>query len=170
MGPLVTGRGQDRVSGYIDASEAAGHFGGRLTIEPDGETGGFFVGATLFDHVRTDMSIYTDVIFGPALRTGTYQQAVELMNANPYGIGTAIFTNDGGAARRFARNIEVGMVGICVPIPVPIAYYSFGGWKSSLLGDTHAYGTQGIQFFTREKVDHRLLARPSHGGINPGFP
>jgi malonate-semialdehyde dehydrogenase (acetylating)/methylmalonate-semialdehyde dehydrogenase len=175
MGPLVTGQAQDRVTGYIDAGEAAGAslvVDGR-TVSPDGAAGGFFVGPTLFDHVRTDMSIYTDEIFGPVLsvlRTDSYSEAVDLVNANPYGNGTAIFTDDGGAARRFANEIEVGMVGVNVPIPVPVGYYSFGGWKSSLFGDTNAYGTQGVHFFTREKVITSRWPDPSHGGIDLGFP
>jgi malonate-semialdehyde dehydrogenase (acetylating)/methylmalonate-semialdehyde dehydrogenase len=119
------------------------------------------------------MSIYTDEIFGPVLsvvRVDSYQEAVELINKNPYGNGTAIFTNDGGAARRFQNEIEVGMIGINVPIPVPMAYYSFGGWKSSLFGDTHAHGVEGVHFFTRGKVITSRWLDPSHGGINLGFP
>jgi malonate-semialdehyde dehydrogenase (acetylating)/methylmalonate-semialdehyde dehydrogenase len=140
-------------------------------VDADGE--GFFVGPTLFDHVSTDMSIYTDEIFGPVLtvvRVDTYDRAIELINANPYGNGTAIFTNDGGAARRFQNEVEVGMIGISVPVPVPVAYYSFGGWKNSLFGDTHAHGSEGIHFFTRGKVVTSRWLDPSHGGINLGFP
>jgi malonate-semialdehyde dehydrogenase (acetylating)/methylmalonate-semialdehyde dehydrogenase len=175
MGPLVTQAAKDRVSGYIDAGEAAG-----ATLVVDGRQGefdadgsGFFVGPTLFDNVATDMSIYTDEIFGPVLsvvRVGTYADAVELINSNPYGNGTAIFTNDGGAARRFRNEVEVGMIGINVPVPVPMAYYSFGGWKNSLFGDTHAHGTEGFHFFTRGKVVTTRWLDPSHGGINLGFP
>ena len=113
----------------------------------DGEPGGFWLGPTLFDHVTTDMTIYTDEIFGPVLavvRVKSYEEGVALINAHEYGNGTAIFTNDGGAARRFQNEIEVGMIGINVPIPVPVAYYSFGGWKSSLFGDSHAHGTEGL--------------------------
>ncbi|QUH03739.1 CoA-acylating methylmalonate-semialdehyde dehydrogenase [Saccharopolyspora erythraea] len=175
MGPLVTKQAQQRVSGYIDAGEAAG-----ATLVVDGRNGefdadgqGFFVGPTLFDHVTTDMSIYTDEIFGPLLsvvRADTYEEAIELINANPYGNGTAIFTNDGGAARRFQNEVEVGMIGINVPVPVPMAYYSFGGWKNSLFGDTHAHGTEGVHFFTRGKVVTSRWLDPSHGGINLGFP
>jgi malonate-semialdehyde dehydrogenase (acetylating)/methylmalonate-semialdehyde dehydrogenase len=127
----------------------------------------------LFDHVRTDMSIYTDEIFRPVLsvvRVDTYDEALDLINANPYGNGTAIFTNDGGAARKFQNEVEVGMIGINVPVPVPVAYYSFGGWKSSLFGDTHAHGTEGVHFFTRAKVVTTRWLNPSHGGINLGFP
>ena len=119
------------------------------------------------------MSLYTDEIFGPVLsvvRVPSYDAALELVNANPYGNGTAIFTNDGGAARRFQVEVEVGMVGVNVPIPVPVAYYSFGGWKSSLFGDTHAHGTDGVHFFTRGKVVTSRWLDPDHGGVNLGFP
>ena len=120
------------------------------------------------------MSIYTDEIFGPVLSVVRVRRptttALELINANPYGNGTAIFTNDGGAARRFQNEVEVGMVGINVPIPVPVAYYSFGGWKNSLFGDTHAHGTEGVHFFTRGKVVTSRWLDPSHGGLNLGFP
>lgn len=175
MGPLVTAAHRDKVAGYIDAGEAAGAtlvVDGR-TVAPDAEGDGFFVGPTLFDHVVTDMSIYQDEIFGPVLsvvRMDSYEQALHLINTNPYGNGTAIFTNDGGAARRFENEVEVGMVGINVPVPVPMAYYSFGGWKNSLFGDTHAHGTEGVGFFTRGKVVTTRWLDPSHGGINLGFP
>src|SRR4051794_19525935 len=175
MGPLVTSAAQERVSGYIDAGEAAGATlvvdGRKVDADADGE--GFFVGPTLFDNVGTDMSIYTDEIFGPVLsvlRVDPYDDAVALINSNPYGNGTAIFTNDGGAARRFQNEVEVGMIGINVPVPVPMAYYSFGGWKSSLFGDTHAHGAEGVHFFTRGKVVTSRWLDPSHGGINLGFP
>jgi malonate-semialdehyde dehydrogenase (acetylating)/methylmalonate-semialdehyde dehydrogenase len=175
MGPLVTSAARDRVSGYIDAGEAAGAtlvVDGR-DVQPDADGHGFFVGPTLFDQVETQMSIYTDEIFGPVLsvlRVDTYDEAVALVNASPYGNGTAIFTNDGGAARRFQNEIQVGMIGINVPVPVPMAYYSFGGWKSSLFGDTHAHGEEGVHFFTRGKVVTSRWLDPSHGGINLGFP
>jgi malonate-semialdehyde dehydrogenase (acetylating) / methylmalonate-semialdehyde dehydrogenase len=175
MGPLVTAQHRDKVAGYVDAGEAAGAtvvVDGR-TISPDAEGDGFFVGPTLFDNVTPEMSIYTDEIFGPVLsvvRVDTYDQALELINNNPYGNGTAIFTNDGGAARRFENEVEVGMVGINVPVPVPMAYYSFGGWKNSLFGDTHAHGTEGVGFFTRGKAVTSRWLDPSHGGINLGFP
>ncbi|OZF10888.1 methylmalonate-semialdehyde dehydrogenase (CoA acylating), partial [Rhodococcus sp. 14-2686-1-2] len=176
---------RDKVASYIDAGEADG-----ATIVVDGRSvkadggdgasdatrdvsGGFWLGPTLIDNVTTDMSIYTDEIFGPVLsvvRVDTYDQALELINNNPYGNGTAIFTNDGGAARRFQNEVEVGMIGINVPIPVPMAYYSFGGWKNSLFGDTHAHGTEGIHFFTRGKAVTSRWLDPSHGGINLGFP
>ena len=175
MGPLVTAAARDRVSGYIDAGEAAGAtlvVDGR-TVEPDADGEGFFVGPTLFDHVSTDMSIYTDEIFGPVLsvvRVDSYDEGVELINSNRYGNGVAIFTNDGGAARRFQNEVSVGMVGINVPVPVPMAYYSFGGWKASLFGDTHAHGVEGVHFFTRGKVITSRWLDPSHGGLNLGFP
>ncbi|MFT4166096.1 MAG: CoA-acylating methylmalonate-semialdehyde dehydrogenase [Microlunatus sp.] len=175
MGPLVTAASRDRVWGYIDAGEAAGAtlvVDGR-TVQPDADGEGFFVGPTLFDHVSTDMSIYTDEIFGPVLsvvRVDSFDEGVALINANPYGNGTAIFTNDGGAARRFQNEINVGMVGINVPVPVPMAYYSFGGWKASLFGDTHAHGVEGVHFFTRGKVITSRWLDPSHGGLNLGFP
>lgn len=175
MGPLVTAAARDRVSGYIDAGEAAGAtlvVDGR-TVEPDADGEGFFVGPTLFDHVSTEMSIYTDEIFGPVLsvvRVDSYDEGVELINSNRYGNGVAIFTNDGGAARRFQNEVSVGMVGINVPVPVPMAYYSFGGWKASLFGDTHAHGVEGVHFFTRGKVITSRWLDPSHGGLNLGFP
>jgi malonate-semialdehyde dehydrogenase (acetylating)/methylmalonate-semialdehyde dehydrogenase len=175
MGPLVTAAAQSRVQGYVDAGEAEGAtlvVDGR-TVTPDAEGEGFFIGPTLFDHVTPDMSIYTDEIFGPVLdviRVETYDEALDLINANPYGNGTAIFTNDGGAARRFQNEVEVGMIGINVPVPVPMAYYSFGGWKNSLFGDTHAHGAEGVHFFTRGKVVTGRWLDPSHGGINLGFP
>ena len=134
---------------------------------------GFFVGPTLFDHVSTDMSIYTDEIFGPVLsvvRVESYAEGVQLINDNPYGNGTAIFTNDGGAARQFQNEVQVGMIGINVPVPVPMAYYSFGGWKNSLFGDSHAHGMEGVNFFTRGKVITSRWLDPSHGGLNLGFP
>jgi malonate-semialdehyde dehydrogenase (acetylating)/methylmalonate-semialdehyde dehydrogenase len=175
MGPLVTAQAQERVSGYIDAGESAGAElvvdGRRPEVDADGE--GFFVGPTLFDHVRTDMSIYTDEIFGPVLsvvRVDSYEEGVKLINDNPYGNGTAIFTNDGGAARQFQYEVKVGMIGVNVPVPVPMAYYSFGGWKNSLFGDTHAHGEEGFHFFTRGKVITTRWLDPSHGGLNLGFP
>jgi malonate-semialdehyde dehydrogenase (acetylating)/methylmalonate-semialdehyde dehydrogenase len=175
MGPLVTAQHRDKVAGYVDAGDAAGAtivVDGR-NISPDADGDGFFVGPTLFDNVTTDMSIYTDEIFGPVLsvvRVDSYDEALKLINTNPYGNGTAIFTNDGGAARRFENEVEVGMVGINVPVPVPMAYYSFGGWKNSLFGDTHAHGTEGVGFFTRGKAVTSRWLDPSHGGINLGFP
>ena len=175
MGPLVTKQHRDKVASYVDAGVAAG---ATLVVDGrspkvDGEPGGFWLGPTLFDHVQTSMSIYTDEIFGPVLsvvRVPSYEAGVKLINAHQYGNGTAIFTNDGGAARRFQNEIEVGMVGVNVPIPVPMAYYSFGGWKHSLFGDAHAHGVEGVNFFTRGKVITSRWLDPSHGGINLGFP
>jgi malonate-semialdehyde dehydrogenase (acetylating)/methylmalonate-semialdehyde dehydrogenase len=175
MGPLVTKAHRDKVASYLDSGVAEGAelvADGRNTI-PDGDTDGFWLGPTLFDKVTPEMSLYTDEIFGPVLsvvRVANYDAALELVNSNPYGNGTAIFTNDGGAARRFQNDVEVGMVGINVPIPVPVSYYSFGGWKSSLFGDSHAHGVEGVHFFTRGKVVTSRWLDPSRGGINLGFP
>ncbi|MFE5642107.1 CoA-acylating methylmalonate-semialdehyde dehydrogenase [Rhodococcus sp. NPDC056516] len=175
MGPLVTKAHRDKVASYVDAGEAAGAVivvDGRH-VQANGGEGGFWLGPTLIDHVTTDMSVYTDEIFGPVLsvvRVNSYDEALDLVNSSAFGNGTAIFTNDGGAARRFQNEIEVGMLGINVPIPVPMAYYSFGGWKNSLFGDTHAHGTEGVHFFTRGKVVTTRWLDPSHGGINLGFP
>lgn len=175
MGPLVTKAHRDKVAGYIDTGEADGAkvvVDGR-SVQADGGQDGFWLGPTLLDNVTPEMSVYTDEVFGPVLsvvRVQSYDEALELINANPYGNGTAIFTNDGGAARRFQNEVEVGMVGINVPIPVPMAYYSFGGWKASLFGDTHAHGTEGVHFFTRAKAITQRWLDPSHGGINLGFP
>ncbi len=175
MGPLVTRQHRDKVASYLDAGTEAG-----ATLVVDGRDGefdadgdGFFLAPTLFDNVSPNMSIYTDEIFGPVLsvlRVKSYDEGLELINANPYGNGTAIFTNDGGAARRFQSEVEVGMVGVNVPIPVPVSYYSFGGWKNSLFGDTHAHGIEGVHFFTRGKVVTSRWLDPSHGGLNLGFP
>ncbi|MBV5244712.1 CoA-acylating methylmalonate-semialdehyde dehydrogenase [Mycolicibacterium sp. PAM1] len=175
MGPLVTRAHRDKVASYIDAGESAGAkvvVDGRA-VKADGGQEGFWLGPTLLDNVTPEMSVYTDEIFGPVLsvvRVDTYDQALDLINSNPYGNGTAIFTNDGGAARRFQNEVEVGMVGINVPIPVPMAYYSFGGWKASLFGDSHAHGMDGVHFFTRQKAITTRWLDPSHGGINLGFP
>jgi malonate-semialdehyde dehydrogenase (acetylating)/methylmalonate-semialdehyde dehydrogenase len=175
MGPLVTQAHRDKVASYLDAGVEAG---AELVVdgrdgEFDGADDGFWLGPTLFDKVDTSMSLYTDEIFGPVLsvlRVDTYDEALELVNSNPYGNGTAIFTNDGGAARRYQNEVQVGMVGINVPIPVPMSYYSFGGWKNSLFGDTHAHGIEGVHFFTRGKVVTSRWLDPSHGGLNLGFP
>ncbi|MGH3734363.1 MAG: CoA-acylating methylmalonate-semialdehyde dehydrogenase [Micromonosporaceae bacterium] len=173
MGPLITRAHRDRVAGYLDAGVADG---AELVVDGrkhpiDGEGGGFWLGPTLFDHVTPTMPVYTDEIFGPVLsvvRAGSYADAVELVNANPYGNGTAIFTADGAAARRFQYQVEIGMVGINVPIPVPVAYHSFGGWKQSLFGDAHAYGPDGVHFYTRTKaVTSRWV---DQGGVSLGFP
>lgn len=173
MGPLVTKIHRDKVASYIAAGEKEGAkvvVDGR-DIKVDGD--GFWLGPTLFDHVKPNMSIYLEEIFGPVLsviRVKSYDEALKLVNDHQYGNGTAIFTNDGGAARRFQNEVEVGMVGINVPIPVPMAYFSFGGWKNSLFGDSHAHGTEGVHFFTRGKVVTSRWLDPSHGGINLGFP
>ncbi|ROZ99320.1 CoA-acylating methylmalonate-semialdehyde dehydrogenase [Gordonia sp. OPL2] len=175
MGPLVTKVHRDKVKSYVDAGEADGAtivVDGR-DVNPDGGADGFWLGPTLIDNVTTGMSVYRDEIFGPVLsvvRVNSYDEALDLINDNPYGNGTAIFTNDGGAARRFQNEVEVGMVGINVPIPVPMAYFSFGGWKNSLFGDTHAHGKEGIHFFTRTKAITTRWLDPSHGGLNLGFP
>jgi malonate-semialdehyde dehydrogenase (acetylating) / methylmalonate-semialdehyde dehydrogenase len=175
MGPLVTAQHRDKVASYVQAGADAGAdlvVDGR-DVQPDADGEGFWVGPTLIDNVTPAMSVYTDEIFGPVLsvvRVPSYEAALDLVNSNPYGNGTALFTNDGGAARRFQYEVEVGMVGINVPIPVPMAYYSFGGWKSSLFGDSHAHGTEGVHFFTRGKVVTSRWLDPSHGGINLGFP
>ncbi|WP_063055921.1 CoA-acylating methylmalonate-semialdehyde dehydrogenase [Nocardia salmonicida] len=175
MGPLITRAHRDRVAEYIDAGENSGArvvLDGRdLTV--DGAPDGFWLGPTVLDEVTPTMSVYTDEIFGPVLsvvRVDTYEEAVALINANRYGNGTAIFTNDGGAGRRFQHEVEVGMVGVNVPIPVPMAYFSFGGWKNSLFGDSHAHGTDGVHFFTRTKAVTARWLDPSHGGLELGFP
>ncbi|TCJ99106.1 CoA-acylating methylmalonate-semialdehyde dehydrogenase [Nocardia alba] len=175
MGPLITRAHRDRVAEYIDAGETAGArvvLDGR-TLTVDGAPNGFWLGPTILDEVTPTMSVYTDEIFGPVLsvvRVDTYAEAVALINANRYGNGTAIFTNDGGAGRRFQHEVEVGMVGINVAIPVPMAYFSFGGWKNSLFGDSHAHGTDGVHFFTRTKAVTTRWLDPSHGGVELGFP
>ena len=175
MGPLVTAQHRDRVAGYVDAGAAEGaHLledGRGFAIE--GNEDGFFFGPTLFDGVTPEMSIYRDEIFGPVLsvvRTDSYQEAIDLININPYGNGTAVFTNDGGAARKFQAEIEVGMVGINVPIPVPLSFYSFGGWKDSIFGDHSIYGADGVHFYTRPKVVITRWPDPIHRGVDLGFP
>lgn len=175
MGPLITKEHRDKVAGYIDlaiADSAEVVVDGR-GISVDGDSNGFWLGPTLIDKVPTTSKVYQDEIFGPVLsvvRVNSYQEGVDLINSADYGNGTAIFTNDGGAARRFQNEIEVGMIGINVPIPVPVSYYSFGGLKHSLFGDTKAHGTQGFNFFTKEKTITSRWLDPSHGGINLGFP
>jgi len=157
MGPVVTPQARDRITGYVGRGQEAGAtlvVDGRGLTVPDYENG-FFVGPTLFDRVTTDMDIYTDEIFGPVLvvlRAGSFAEAIDIVNANQYGNGTAIFTSSGQAARKFQRDVQVGMIGINVPIPVPMAFYSFGGWKDSLFGDTHMHGPEGIRFYTRAKA------------------
>jgi malonate-semialdehyde dehydrogenase (acetylating)/methylmalonate-semialdehyde dehydrogenase len=175
MGPLVTRVHRDKVASYIDIAAADGAkvlVDGR-NQEFDGDSKGFWLGPTLIDNVPTSSKVYTEEIFGPVLsivRVASYDEGVKLINSGAFGNGTAIFTNDGGAARRFQYEIEVGMVGINVPIPVPVAYYSFGGWKNSLFGDTKAHGVEGVHFFTRGKAITSRWLDPSHGGINLGFP
>ncbi len=175
MGPLISAEHRDRVAAYIGAGAAAGAtivVDGRKP-EIDGDPAGFWLGPTLLDRVSPKMSVYTDEIFGPVLsviRVDSYAAGLALINDNPYGNGTAIFTNDVGAARRFQNEVQVGMVGINVPIPVPVAQYSFGGWKDSLFGDSHAYGPDSYHFFTRGKVITSRWLDPSHGGVNLGFP
>jgi malonate-semialdehyde dehydrogenase (acetylating) / methylmalonate-semialdehyde dehydrogenase len=173
MGPLITREHRDKVAGYLDSAAAQG-----ATVVVDGREqeipgDGFFLGVSLIDDVAESMDCYKDEIFGPVLgvvRVDTYEEALRLVNENPYGNGTAIFTRDGGAARQFQFDCEVGMVGINVPIPVPVSYYSFGGWKASLFGDTHMYGPEGIQFYTRAKVVTSRWPDPSTSSVDLGFP
>jgi malonate-semialdehyde dehydrogenase (acetylating)/methylmalonate-semialdehyde dehydrogenase len=175
VGPLITAGHRDRVAGYLEAGEREGAtlvVDGR-DVPPDGAAGGFWLGPTVFDHVRPGMTVYTDEIFGPVLsvvRAGSYGEALALVNANPYGNGTAVFTTDGRAARHYQEEVQVGMVGVNVPIPVPMAYYSFGGWKASLFGDAHAYGPDGVAFYTRGKVVTSRWPAPSDRGVDLGFP
>ena len=176
MGPLVTGPHRDKVASYLDAGVEEGAtlaVDGRQHPVTGGDPQGFWLGPSVLDHVTTRMSCYRDEIFGPVLsvlRAPTYEAAVDLVNISPYGNGVAIFTCDGGAARRFVSEAEIGMVGVNVPIPVPMAYYSFGGWKASLFGDTHVHGAEGVHFYTRGKVVTSRWPDPSHGGVNLGFP
>ncbi|RRD60388.1 CoA-acylating methylmalonate-semialdehyde dehydrogenase [Leucobacter sp. OH1287] len=176
LGPLISAQHRDKVRSYVDIAETDG---GKIVvdgraIEVPGHPDGFFLGPTLIDSVPLDSKAYTEEIFGPVLnvvRVKSFDEGVALINSGQFGNGTAIFTNDGGAARRFQHEIQVGMIGINVPIPVPVGYYSFGGWKASLFGDAKAYGVQGFEFFTREKaVTSRWLDPAKHGGINLGFP
>jgi malonate-semialdehyde dehydrogenase (acetylating)/methylmalonate-semialdehyde dehydrogenase len=173
MGPLVTREHRDKVASYIDGAREQG-----AEVVADGrdsapEGDGFFLGVSLLDNVTPEMDAYKDEIFGPVLgvtRVGTYNEAVRLVNENPYGNGTAIFTRDGGVARQFQFDVQAGMVGINVPIPVPVAYYSFGGWKNSLFGDTHIYGPEGINFYTRGKVVTSRWPDPATSKVDLGFP
>jgi malonate-semialdehyde dehydrogenase (acetylating)/methylmalonate-semialdehyde dehydrogenase len=175
MGPLVTEQHRDKVASYLDSGPAQG-----ATLVADGrdhplykESDGFFLGVSLIDNVTPKMDAYRDEIFGPVLtvmRVDTYDDAVKLVNDNPYGNGTAIFTRDGGAARQFQFEANAGMVGINVPIPVPVAYYSFGGWKASLFGDLHMYGPEGVQFYTRAKIVTSRWPDPGTSKIDLGFP
>ena len=172
MGPLVTRQHRDKVAGYIDQGVKEG---AKLVVDGRGQKvpgyeGGFFLGTTLFDHVTPEMKIYQDEIFGPVLavlRAKTLEDGIALVNRNPYANGTAIFTESGGAARRFENEIQVGMVGVNVPIPVPVAFFSFGGWKNSLFGDLHVHGVEGVKFYTRTKV---ITSRwPHQDTPAPGF-
>jgi malonate-semialdehyde dehydrogenase (acetylating)/methylmalonate-semialdehyde dehydrogenase len=173
MGPLITAQARDRVAGYIQAGFEAG-----CELVVDGrdqrfEGGGFFLGVTLLDRVTTDMSVYTDEIFGPVLavvRADTYADGVDMIRSNPYGNGAAIFTRDGGAARQFQRDADAGMVGVNVPIPVPVGYHSFGGWKDSAFGDTTMYGPEGLRFYTRPKVITSRWPDPATSSVDLGFP
>ncbi|MEM8618884.1 MAG: CoA-acylating methylmalonate-semialdehyde dehydrogenase [Actinomycetota bacterium] len=176
MGPLITAEHRDRVRSYVDAAPGEG-----ATVVVDGRDGvddanggqGFFLNPTLLDNVSTDMACYRDEIFGPVLsvvRVGGYQDGIETINANQFANGTAIFTRDGGAARQFQFDVQVGMVGLNVPIPVPVSYYSFGGWKASLFGDTHMYGPEGINFYTRGKVVTSRWPDPATSRVDLGFP
>ncbi len=172
MGPLVTREHRDRVVGYIDGGEAAG---AKVVVDGRGlvDREGFFLGVTLLDGVTPDMACYRDEIFGPVLsvvRVDTYDDALALVNGNPFGNGTAIFTRDGGAARQFQFDVEIGMVGVNVPIPVPVSYYSFGGWKASLFGDRHMYGPDGVDFCTRTKVVTSRWPDPATSTVDLGFP
>ncbi|TAJ49915.1 MAG: CoA-acylating methylmalonate-semialdehyde dehydrogenase [Herbiconiux sp.] len=175
MGPLVTEVHRDKVASYIDVANSDGAtvvVDGR-GIEVDGAAEGFWLGPTLIDNVPITSKVYLDEIFGPVLsvvRVHSYEEGVDLINNGAYGNGTAIFTNDGGAARRFQNEVEVGMIGINVPIPVPVAYHSFGGVKDSIFGDSKAYGSAGFRFYTQEKAITSRWLDPSHGGINLGFP
>jgi len=173
MGPLVTREHRDKVASYIEGAREQG-----AEVVADGrentpEGDGFFLGVSLLDNVTPEMDAYKDEIFGPVLgvtRVGTYDEAVKLVNDNPYGNGTAIFTRDGGVARQFQFDVQAGMVGINVPIPVPVAYYSFGGWKNSLFGDSHVYGPEGINFYTRGKVVTSRWPDPATSKVDLGFP
>jgi len=174
MGPLVTKEHRDKVASYMDSASSQG-----ATVVVDGRehprygTEGFFLGASLIDRVTPEMDCYRDEIFGPVLsvvRTGTYDEAMSLVNSSPWGNGAAIYTRDGGAARRFQEEVEAGMVGVNVPIPVPVGYFSFGGWKASLFGDTHIYGPESVNFYTRAKVVTERWPDPSTSAVDLGFP
>jgi malonate-semialdehyde dehydrogenase (acetylating)/methylmalonate-semialdehyde dehydrogenase len=173
MGPLITREHRDRVAGYLDTAAQEG-----ATVVVDGreqrfDGDGFFLGVSLVDDVRPNMEVYRDEIFGPVLsvvRSAGYDDALAVVNGNPYGNGAAIFTRDGGAARRFEHDVTCGMVGVNVPIPVPVAYYSFGGWKASLFGDTHMYGPEGVHFYTRRKVVTSRWPDPATSRVDLGFP
>jgi len=175
MGPLITKAHRDKVASYIGrgAEEGAEVLVDGRALKVPGHENGFFLGPTLIDKVKPGMACYQDEIFGPVLgiaRVESYAEAVRMIHDHPYGNGTAIFTQNGGAARKFRHEIQVGMVGINVPIPVPMSYYSFGGWKQSLFGDLHIYGPDGIRFYTRNKVVIERWPDPRHGGVDLGFP
>ena len=175
MGPLVTEAHRDKVASYIDiaAEDGATVVVDGRGIEVDGDQAGFWLGPTLLDRVPLTSRAYTEEIFGPVLavvRVNSFDEGLDLINNGAYGNGTAVFTNDGGAARRFQNEVQVGMIGVNVPIPVPIAAYSFGGWKQSIFGDTKAHGDEGVKFFTAQKAITTRWLDPSHGGINLGFP
>ena len=176
MGPLVTGPHRDRVAGYLDSGAREGAVlavDGRSHPVSGGDPGGFWLGPSVLDHVRPGMACYTDEIFGPVLsvvRVPSAGAALDLVNANPYGNGVAVFTTAGAAARQFVNEVTVGMVGVNVPIPVPMAYYSFGGWKSSLFGDTHVHGTEGVHFYTRGKAVTSRWPEPGPGMVSLRFP
>jgi malonate-semialdehyde dehydrogenase (acetylating)/methylmalonate-semialdehyde dehydrogenase len=174
MGPLITREHRDKVASYLDSGREQGAMIVRDGREDPAAAGeGFFLGLSLIDHVTTVMDCYRDEIFGPVLavvRADTYDEAVRMVNENPYGNGVAIFTRDGGVARKFQFEVDAGMVGVNVPIPVPVAYYSFGGWKSSLFGDSHMYGPEGVQFYTRGKVVTSRWPDPATSRVDLGFP
>jgi malonate-semialdehyde dehydrogenase (acetylating)/methylmalonate-semialdehyde dehydrogenase len=175
MGPLVTKSHLEKVTSYVDTGvkEGASLVEDGRKLKVAGGEKGFFLGPCLFDQVTPEMTIYKEEIFGPVLsvvRARDYDDAVGLVNRNRYANGVAIFTNDGGVARQFQNEVQVGMVGINVPIPVPMAYYSFGGWKSSLFGDQHVHGKEGVNFYTRGKVVTSRWPDPRHRGVNLGFP
>ncbi len=172
MGPLITGEHRDKVKGYVDGAPGEG-----ATVVVDGTVNvpatGFFLNPSLIDNVTPGMRCYDDEIFGPVLtvtRVHGYDDGVALINSNQYGNGTAIFTRDGGAARQFEFDVQVGMVGVNVPVPVPVSYYSFGGWKNSLFGDTHIYGPEGVNFYTRTKVVTKRWPDPRTSKVDLGFP
>ena len=172
MGPLITAEHRDKVAGYVNG---AAHEGATVVVDGtiDVPADGFYLNPTLLDHVKPGMATYDDEIFGPVLavtRISSYEEGLGLINDNEFGNGTAIFTRDGGAARRFQFDVEVGMVGVNVPIPVPVSYYSFGGWKSSLFGDQHMYGPEGVNFYTRSKVVTSRWPDPASSTIDLGFP
>ena len=173
MGPLITREHCDKVASYVESAREQGAVIVRDGRDQEFTSNGFFLGVSLVDHVKPDMTVYQDEIFGPVLsvvRVETYEQGLALINDHAFGNGTAIFTRDGGAARKFQREVQVGMVGINVPIPVPVAYYSFGGWKSSLFGDLHMYGPDGVRFYTRPKVVTSRWPDPATSTVNLGFP